>query len=75
LKRLPYRVTRVTLVSLLLAAATTSFAQQGVRKLDPPQPVMESGIVEVIEFFAYGCGAVLRSTARLTIGRKSSRRM
>jgi len=56
LKRLPYRVTRVTLVSLLLAAATTSFAQQGVRKLDPPQPVMESGIVEVIEFFAYGCG-------------------
>lgn len=36
--------------------ATTSLAQQGVRKLNPPQPVNDSGIIEVIEFFAYGCG-------------------
>ena len=47
---------RITLASLLLAAATTCVAQQGVRKLNPPRPVNESGVIEVMEFFAYGCG-------------------
>ena len=56
-RQLSYRVARITLTSLLLAVATTSFAQPGVRKINPPQPVNERGIVEVLEFFAYGCGA------------------
>jgi len=56
-RHLSYRVARIMLAPLLLAVATAGLAQQGVRKINPPQPVNERGIVEVLEFFAYGCGA------------------
>ena len=37
-------------------AITVAHAQQDVTRLDPPQPVENDGKVEVLEFFAYGCG-------------------
>ena len=36
-------------------AFATAYAQQGVARLEPPQPVENDGKVEVLEFFAYGC--------------------
>ena len=41
---------------LALFAVTVAHAQQDVTRLDPPQPVENDGKVEVLEFFAYGCG-------------------
>lgn len=41
---------------LALFAVTAAHAQQDVTRLDPPQPVENDGKVEVLEFFAYGCG-------------------
>ena len=36
-------------------AFTALHAQQGVKPLNPPQPVENDGKIEVLEFFAYGC--------------------
>ena len=44
--------------SVLFAACVFSgaHAANDVARLDPPQPVENDGKVEVLEFFAYGCG-------------------
>ncbi len=45
-------------IGLFLFAAiaiTAAHAQQGVKPINPPQPVENDGKVEVLEFFAYGC--------------------
>ncbi len=47
---------QIGVVLLAASAITAAHGQQDVRRLDPPQPVENDGKVEVLEFFAYGCG-------------------
>ena len=47
------------LVIFAFVMAPKAAAAQGapdVMRLDPPQPTPDNGKVEIIEFFAYGCG-------------------
>lgn len=46
----------LALLALFAFTTTAAHAQQGVTPLNPPQPVENDGKVEVLEFFAYGCG-------------------
>ncbi|MDQ7989092.1 MAG: thiol:disulfide interchange protein DsbA/DsbL [Candidatus Dactylopiibacterium sp.] len=38
-----------------LSGVAPAFAQQNVVAINPPQPTLGSGQIEVIEFFSYGC--------------------
>lgn len=42
---------------LILAASglMPAFAQEGVTPINPPQPTLGNGQIEVVEFFSYGC--------------------
>ena len=46
---------KVGVLLFMAMAFTAAHAQQGVKPLNPPQPVESDGKVEVLEFFAYGC--------------------
>jgi thiol:disulfide interchange protein DsbA len=52
----PMKKFGLAFLALFAFATTTAHAQQGVTPLNPPQPVEGDGKVEVLEFFAYGCG-------------------